>query len=161
MHEMLQERIREALIDASVPETATFQEAVEVLQASTLSAIAVLGEGGNVVGLFGVKQLLHGLFPLYLEEIRHSAFILDDLPGLTEHVAEVSTEPVTGFMMEPLVVDIDSSATHIAEQLVHSDIRAIAVVREERFIGMIGALGFCWLVYRSLAPSSPEPSSSS
>ena len=155
MHEMLKERIREGLIDASVPDTATFREAVEALHDSTLSAIAVLTDDRQVAGLFGAKQLLHGLFPLYLEELTHSAFVPDDLPGLTEHVAEVSVESVTEFMVEPDVVDLDSSASHIAEKLLHSDIRALAIAEEDRYIGMIGALKFCWLVYRSLAPDSP------
>ena len=154
MHEMLKEQIREGLVDAAVLDTTAFAEAVETLHDSTLSAIAVITDDRKVVGMFGAKQLLHGVFPLYLEELKHSAFIPDDLPGLREHVAEVSVEPVTTFMVEPSVVNLDSSATHIAEQLLHSDIRALAVVEDGRYVGMVGALKFCWLVYRSLAVSS-------
>ena len=154
MHEMLEARVREALIDAAVPESATFEQAVQVLYESTLPAIAVLKDDQTVAGLFGAKELIRGLFPVYLEELRHSASIPDDLPGLTAHVAEVSVETVSEYMVEARTVDIDeTSAIHIAEQLLHSDIRALAVVEDGRYIGMIGALRFCWLVYRSLAPS--------
>ena len=91
------------------------------------------------------------------EELRHAASIPDDLPGLTEHVAEVSVEPVSDYMCEPRTVDIDeTSAINIAEQLLHSDVRALAVVEDGRYIGTIGALRFCWLVYRSLAPTGED-----
>ncbi len=160
MHELLKEQIREGLVDGAVLDTASFTEAAETLHDSTLSAIAVITENRDVVGMFGVKQLLHGMFPLYLEELKHSAFIPDDLPGLRDHVAEVSVEPVTAYMVEPSVVNLDSSATHIAEQLLHSDIRALVVVEDGRYVGMVGALRFCWLVYRSLAPPLNEGASS-
>ena len=150
---MLEDRMREALVDAAVCETATFSEAAEQLHQSGLPAIAVLDDNRMVSGLFGAKELIRGLFPVYLEELRHSASIPDDLQGLTEHVAEVSVEPVSSYMVEPRTVDIDTtSAIHIAEQLLHSDVRALAVVEDGQYIGMIGALRFCWLVYRSLAP---------
>lgn len=156
MDDMLKDRICEGLVEAAVLDTATFQEAVEALHESTFAAIAVINEDREVVGMFGAKQLLHGLFPLYLEELTHSAFMPDDLPGLREHIAEVSKEPVTEFMEDPHVVDLDSSATHIAELLLHSDIRALAVVEKGRYVGTVGALKFCWLIYRSLAPSSAD-----
>ena len=157
MHEMLEARLREALVNASVRESATFEDAVRVLNESTLPAIAVLTDDGAVAGLFGAKELIRGLFPVYLEELRHSASIPDDLPGLTEHVAEVSVEPVSDYMCEPRTVDIDeTSAINIAEQLLHSDVRALAVVEDGRYIGTIGALRFCWLVYRSLAPTGED-----
>ena len=161
MHRMLEARVRETLVDAAVTESATFAEAAETLHKSTLPAIAILDDEQTVVGLFGAKEFIRGLFPTYLEELRHTASIPDDLPGLTKHVAEVSVEPVSEYMVEPRTVDIDTtSAIHIAEQLLHSDIRALAVLEDGRYIGMIGARRFCWLVYRSLAPglATDEPS---
>ena len=161
MHEMLEEQLREALVDAAVPETAAFAEAAEMLHDSNLSAIAVLRDDGTVAGLFGAKELIRGLFPGYLSELRHRISgqfaIPDDLPGMAEHVAEVSVEPVTEYMVEPHTVDIDTtSAVNIAEDLLHSDIRAIAVLEDGRYIGVIGALRFCWLVYSNLAPPTGE-----
>ena len=150
MDALLREQIQDAIIDASVRDSATFEDALKLLHDSGLPAIAVLSEDGGVVGLFGAKEVLRGLFPGYLDELKHSAFIADDLPGLQQHLIEVSTEPVTEFMAEPLVVDTDTSAIHIAEQLVHSDIRAIALTENGQFIGMLGAHRFSWCVYRSL-----------
>ncbi len=150
MDAMLRERIQDAIIEASVPETATYEEALKILHDTGLQAIAVLAEDGSVSGLFGAKEVLKGLFPVYLDELKHSAFISDDLPGLQAHLLEVSKEPVTEFMTEPLVVDTDTSAIHIAEQLVHSDIRALALTENGQFIGMLGAHRFAWCVYRHL-----------
>jgi CBS-domain-containing membrane protein len=157
MHEMLEARLREALVDAAVSQTATFAEASEVLHDSTLPAIAVLKDDHTVVGLFGAKELIRGIFPGYLSELRHRISIPDDLPGMAAHVAEVGVESVTEYMVEPHTVDIDTtSAVNIAEDLLHSDIRAVAVLEDGRYIGVIGALRFCWLVYSSLAPSDGD-----
>lgn len=75
MDSVLREQIQEAVVDASVHESATYEEALGALHESDLPAIAVLDDAGDVVGMFGAKEALKGLFPSYLEELRHSAFI--------------------------------------------------------------------------------------
>jgi CBS domain-containing protein len=132
------------LVPAAVRRDVTFREAAEALTAHPVSALAVLDErNGRVVGVFGGDDLLRGLFPRYLGELHPTAFARDD-PALLERCAErAATEPVEGHMHEPVIIEHDSSATHVAEVFLHCELDALPVVRDGRFVGMLGRSEFC------------------
>ena len=125
------------LTRASVPRTATFREAADALCQARISAIAVLDENEKVVGLFTDDDLVAGLVPSYLKELRHTAFAEDLDDVLTRRVAEVSAQPVTRHMRARVTVEADSSATHAAERFLHVPWGALAVVERGRFVGML------------------------
>ena len=102
-----------------------------------------LGAEDAVVGTFGAEQLLQGLFPRYLGELRHTAFARDDPALLAEYAREASLHPDREFMSEPVTIEHDSSATHAAERFLHSDCDALPVVEHGRFVGMLGRSEFC------------------
>jgi CBS domain-containing protein len=135
--------VREArLAQASVPPTASFREAAEALSASDLTAIAVVDESGRVVGLFTDDDLIAGLFPGYVKELRHTAFSRD-LDEVLATVAERATrEPVARHMREPVTLEVDTSAMHAAERFLHVPWGALAVVDGGRFLGMLSQLEF-------------------
>lgn len=138
------------LVAASVPVGATFREAAEELASRSVATVAVLGEGGRVAGLFGSEHLLRGLFPPYLAELRHTAFAPDDLELLARRLAEVEHEPVTRHMGKPVSVDTATSAIHVAERFLHCEYAAIAVLEDERFVGMLDRAAFCRAMLRRL-----------
>jgi CBS domain-containing protein len=139
------------LVPASVRRTATFQEAAEALAAHSVATIAVLDEQDGVVGLFDGEDLLRGFFPGYLGELRHTAFATDDATVLAERARGVSADPVEKHMRKPVVVALDSSATHVAERFLHCDFGALAVVEGERFVGMLPRADFCRALLRKSA----------
>jgi CBS domain-containing protein len=53
-------------------------------------------------------------------------------------------------MTEPLVVEVDSSALHVAERLIHSRAGVVAVVDEGRFVGIVETGSFARWLLRSL-----------
>ena len=117
---------------------------------SGLSAIAVLDDDGRVAGLFGEDELLRGLFPGYLAELHHTSFTQDDLESLVSRLAEIGSAPVAGYLRAPLVVELETSATHIAELLLHSEVTVVAVVRKGVFAGMLSEAAFCRALLRRL-----------
>jgi len=131
------------LVPAAVSHAATFREAAEALATQPVSAVAVLGDDEAVVGVVGTEALLHGLFPRYLTELRHTAFVRDDTALLAECALEAGAEPVGEHMADPVVAEHDASATHVAELFLHHDFDALPVVKEGRFIGMLGRAEFC------------------
>jgi CBS domain-containing protein len=131
------------LVPASVPRRATFLEAAEMLVSHPVTTIAVLDEEEKVVGLFADSDLLGGLFPRYLAELRHTAFAADDAGLLDELAKTVAGDPVEGHMHEPIVLDESSSATHAAERFLHCDLGALPVTRDGRFVGMLGRAELC------------------
>ena len=139
-----------ALVPAAVRSSATFGEAARELSESRLAAIAVLGDGDVVVGLFTEEDLLRGLFPPYLGELRHTAFLQDDPAALAERAAAVRDEPVARHMRRPAIVQIDTSATHAVELFLHHEEGALAVVEGGRFVGMLARSDLCIAMARRL-----------
>lgn len=131
------------LVPASVPAGATFLDAAVALTSHPVSAVAVLGPDGEVVGVFGAEELLRGLFPRYLAELRHTAFAQDDPALLARCAEQAGSQPVERHMKQPVTVDDDASATHVAERFLHCELDALPVVRDGRFVGMLGRSEFC------------------
>ena len=139
------------LVPASVLQTATFLEAAEALVSHPVTTIAVLNGDDRVVGLFGDADLLGGFFPGYLAELRHTAFAGDADAILGERTRAAAAEPVEKHMSRPVTLDEDAGAIHAAERFLHCDFGALPVVRDERFVGMLGRAEFCRAVLRRWA----------
>jgi CBS domain-containing protein len=138
------------LIPVSVRADAGFLHAARTLLAAHSSAIAVVDRDDRVVGLFTDDDLLRGLFPQYLGELHHTAFLVDEGQALRASIEAASAEPVARYMREPVTVEIDASAAHVVERFLHTPWGAIAVVETGRFVGMVGQLEFTQLLMRQL-----------
>ncbi len=131
------------LAAASVADDATFGEASRVLSSSKLAAIAVVDAERRVAGVFTQDAQLRGLFPGYLGELRHTAFLGDDAERLAERALAVGVEPVTAYVTKAPSLDADESHTHAAELFLHHGLAALPVVEEGRFLGMLGQGALC------------------
>ena len=139
------------LVQASVDAGATFAEAAQALSESRLAALAVV-EGGRVVGLFTDEELLLGVSPRYLDELKHTAFLETELPSLRERAQAVRAEPVRKHMRKPVTIELDGSSTHAAERFVHCDEGALPVVDgDDRFVGMLSRTDFAHALLERLS----------
>ncbi len=139
------------LVEASVPASATFAEAAHTLGESKLSGLAVL-DGDRVVGLFTDEELLLGISPPYLNDLKHTAFLERELPSLRERAKAVAGEPVMKHMRKPTTIELDGSSLHAAERFVHSDEGALPVVDDDdRFVGMLSRTVFAHTLLKRLA----------
>lgn len=130
------------LVRASILHGATFLEAARALFGTGISAIAVVDAEQRVVGLFTDDDLLRGLFPRYLADLRHTAFVREEPNALAARLEEASNSPVERYMRESMTVDIEASAIHVAERFLHSPWGALAVVGNKRFVGMVDQVDF-------------------
>ena len=137
------------LVHASVVRSDSFLDAARALFGTGISAIAVLDDGQHVVGLFTDDDLLRGLFPGYLDDLHHTAFLREQ-PDALARLREASTEPVERHMREPVAVDIEASALHVAERFLHSPWGALAVVENERFVGMVDEVDFAEMLMKEV-----------
>jgi CBS domain-containing protein len=135
------------LVDASVPETATFAEAARVIAREDVAAIAVLGGNGKVVGLFTSDDLLRGLFPGYLDQMHHTAFL--EGTAIEPRPDRSAQRPVRAFAQPAEIVELDADLAHAAARFLQSPHGAIAVVDRGRFVGMLGQIEFCRAILRS------------
>ena len=130
------------LVPASVARTASFGEAVEKLDEHGVAMIAIVDERQAVVGMFGAEEVLRGLFPRYLGELRHTAFAKDDIAGLLERTRTVGGEPVERHMCEAVTVEADTSAIHVAERFLHCRLPTLAAVANGTFVGVLDRATF-------------------
>jgi CBS domain-containing protein len=139
-----------ALVEASVPAAATFGDAGQALSEHRLPAIAIV-EGERVVGLFTDVDLLRGLFPAYLGELRHTAFLEDDPTALAARAQACRDESVAKFMRRDVqLLDVETSATHAAEVFLHCTEAALPVVEGEHYVGMLPRAEFALAMLRRL-----------
>jgi CBS domain-containing protein len=132
-----------ALTDASVADTATLAEAVAALFEARVPALAVVDGERRVLGIFSERDVLRAVFPGYLAEIRHTAFLPDDSTALDELSFGVRERPVRDFARRTELLRAGDSQIHAAERLVHSGEDALPVVDGDRFIGMLSVAALC------------------
>jgi CBS domain-containing protein len=142
------------LIGASVRKDGTFLEAARTLLGSETSALAVVDEQQRVVGLFTDDDLLRGLFPRYLEELHHTAFLVEDGESLRGSLAKAAGDSVERHMRQPVTVEIDAGAAHVVERFLHTPWGAVAVVESGRFVGMVNQLDVTRYLVERLDPGS-------
>jgi CBS domain-containing protein len=142
------------LIGASVRKDGTFLEAARSLLGSETSALAVVDEQQRVVGLFTDDDLLRGLFPRYLEELHHTAFLVEDGESLRGSLAKAADQSVERHMRKPVTVEIDAGAAHVVERFLHTPWGAVAVVDSGRFVGMVNQLDVTRYLVERLDPGS-------
>jgi CBS domain-containing protein len=126
----------------SVPEGSPFAEAARALLAAGTSAIAVVDPDERVVGIFTDDDLLRGLFPRYLEDLHHTAFLVEDTEALQGSIEDAAGATVGRYMRRPVTVEIDAGIAHVVERFVHTPWGAVAVVDRGRFVGMVDQLDF-------------------
>src|ERR671914_1567819 len=144
------------LLPVSVQAQTGFLEAARALLTAHTSAIAVVDDAERVIGLFTDDDLLRGLFPDYLSELRHTAFLVDEGQPLTPSIEAAAGEPVSRYMRKPVTVEIEASAAHVVERFLHTPWGAIAVVEEGRFVGILGQLEFTERLIEQLDPGGGE-----
>jgi CBS domain-containing protein len=131
------------LVDASVPEAATFADAVALLFEAQVPALAVLGNGDRLVGVVSELDVLRAVFPGYLAELRHTAFLGDDPAGLDEQARAVRSRPVSELARQVEPLDGNDSETHAAERFLHLGEQALPVMDGARFLGMLSVAALC------------------
>lgn len=132
-----------ALLDASISEDATFAEAVATLATSRSPALAVVDGERRVVGIFSEADVLRAVFPSYLAEVRHTAFLTDDSSTLDQFAREVHDRPVRTFARPVTPLSADDTQVHAAERFMHSGESALPVVESGKFAGMLSVTALC------------------
>ena len=144
------------LLPVSVQGNTGFLEAARALLTAHTSAIAVVDDAERVIGLFTDDDLLRGLFPDYLSELHHTAFLVDEGQPLSPSIEAAAGEPVSRYMRKPVTVEIRASAAHVVERFLHTPWGAVAVVEKGRFVGILGQLEFTERLIEQLGLGADE-----
>jgi len=131
---------------AAVTIDGNVEEAARVLYASGLGAIAVL-DGDAVRGMFTEDDLLRAVFPRYLNELAHTAFLEND--EAVPATGDLARSALVTTVMRPAEpVELPASALDIAQRFLHSDAPALIAVELDAFAGVIDQTQFCKAILR-------------
>lgn len=127
---------------AYVHRNATVIHAGQKLVDLGLGGVAVVDDDRRVVGLLTVDRLIRSLFPPYLAELKHTAFVGDALDALARRMDEASGESVQQHMTNAQTLSANDSTLHAAELFLHSKAGVLVIVEAERFVGVLDRVGF-------------------
>lgn len=116
----------------------TVETAVRRLFESDLPALPVADAAGRYAGIFGEREFFSALFPGYLSELKHAAFVPRGLQDALEKRAACRREPVRDHMnTEHVQVGTDFSDAHVAEIFLHHRVLIIPVLDDGLVSGVI------------------------
>jgi CBS domain-containing protein len=132
----------------------TVEAAARALLDSDLPALPVVDARERLVGIFGEREFLGAVFPGYVKELRHAAFVRRSLDEALEKRDEGRTEPVRQHMnTEHVHVDRDFSDLSVAEIFLHHRVLLVPVTDGGRVAGVITRADF----FRSVAERFSRP----
>jgi CBS domain-containing protein len=113
-------------------------EAVAELAASGLPALVVTDSDGKLAGIFGEREFIGAIFPGYLKEMKHAAFLPASLEDSLEKRSDARHEPVSEYMnTEHVEIEEDAADAQVAEIFLHHRVLIIPVVAGGRPVGIV------------------------
>ena len=111
---------------------------VQALLDAELPALPVADESGHLAGIFGEREFIEALFPGYLGQLRHTAFVPRSLDDMLERRQTCREEPDGKHMnRERIHVSAAGSEIQIAELFLHHRVLIIPVVAGRHVEGLI------------------------
>jgi CBS domain-containing protein len=113
-------------------------DATRAVLDSGLPALPVVDDDERFAGIYGEREFLGAVFPGYLKELKHAAFVKRSLEDALEKRRECRTEPVSAYMnTEHIDVGADFSDAEVAEIFLHHRVLLVPIVNERHVIGVI------------------------
>jgi len=132
--------VREAPILRSAEPIAS---AVPTLIHSGLPALPVAGENGRYCGIFGEREFIAAVFPAYLSQLRHAAFVPRSLEAALDKRTTCRHDPVAQHMnTEHIDVTADFSDAQVAEVFLHHRVLVLPVIDDGHIGGIITRADF-------------------
>lgn len=108
-------------------------DAVTRVAVSGLPALPVVDGAARFAGIFGEREFITALFPGYLGELRHAAFVTSALDAALEKRAACAAEPVSKHMnREHVEIGPDFSDATLAETFLHHRVLILPVIDADR-----------------------------
>jgi CBS domain-containing protein len=124
------------------------EPAVRAVLDSGMPALAVVDEAERFAGIFGEREFMTALFPAYLGQLRHAAFLPRSLDEALEKRDECRVEPIARYMTTDHVeVGPGFSDVQVAEIFLHHRVLVVPVIAGGRVEGLLTRRDF----FRALA----------
>ena len=118
-------------------------DALRPLLDAKLPALPVVDDDGRFVGIFGEREFVTALFPGYVKNLGHAAFVPKSLEAAIEKRQACRREPVKQHMnREHIDVPSDFSDLQLAEIFIHHRVLIIPVTDDGRVCGIVTRTDF-------------------
>jgi CBS domain-containing protein len=126
----------------------TVEAAVRTVLGSGMPALAAVDERERFAGIFGEREFMSALFPGYLGQLRHAAYLPRTLDAALEKRESCRDEPIGRYLTTDHVdVGSDFSDTQVAEIFLHHRVLVVPVIADGRVEGLLTRRDF----FRALA----------
>ena len=126
----------------------TVEAAVRTVLGSGMPALAAVDERERFAGIFGEREFMSALFPGYLGQLRHAAYLPRTLDAALEKRESCRDEPIGRYLTTDHVeVGPDFSDTQVAEIFLHHRVLVVPVIADGRVEGLLTRRDF----FRALA----------
>jgi CBS domain-containing protein len=126
----------------------TVEAAVRTVLESGMPALAAVDERERFAGIFGEREFMSALFPGYLAQLRHAAYLPRTLDAALEKRESCRSERIARYLTTDHVeVGPDFSDTQVAEIFLHHRVLVVPVVADGRVEGLLTRRDF----FRALA----------
>ncbi len=121
----------------TIPESATYREAAEILHTHTISGAPVVGEDDGLVGILSEKDLFRMLYPHYSSYYENPESYTD-AKKQEMSVHEVKDANIKEFITRDVhTADPDQEVMHVGGLLLAKKIHRMPVVDKEELAGII------------------------
>ncbi len=119
----------------------TIESVLRIMSSQLLSGVPVVSDDMKVIGFIGEEDIVKAVVPGYFSLLESSIF-LPDMNQLFRNLNSIRDKPVSQFMKTPaLVVNENASITHVADMMIKSNMKVLAVVDEQsRLVGIINRM---------------------
>jgi CBS domain-containing protein len=114
------------------------ETAVRAVLESGMPALAVVDEHERFAGIFGEREFMSALFPGYLSQLRHAAYLPRTLDAALEKRESCRRDPIGKYLTTDHVeVGPDFSDTQVAEIFLHHRVLVVPVVADGHVEGLL------------------------
>jgi CBS domain-containing protein len=103
-----------------------------------LPALPAVEPDGSFAGIFGEREFMKALFPGYVGELASAAMVSRSVDEAVERRADCAVQPIRRWLTtDPVVVEDDSSDTHLAELFIHHRVSIVPVATQGRVHALV------------------------
>lgn len=114
------------------------EKAIRLLLDTDLPALPVVDENGRYAGIFGEREFMSALFPGYVGQLRHAAYLSQSIDAALERRDACRYEPVRKHMnTEHIDVGTSWSDVQLAEIFMHHRVLVVPIVEQGKVTGLI------------------------
>jgi len=122
----------------SVTEDTPLIEVAELLSLRALSGIPVVNKQNEVTGFISEKDIITSIFPENVKIENPDVIGFSNLSHVVKKLRRVGQAMVKDHMSKNInTVKEDTSASEVAEIMMHKDLKRVPVIRNKRLVGIV------------------------